>query len=183
MNEDNIPGTIPAEYSQYGGQGPYEVAAPSTEQFGGGGSNPFMEEGQPTADYGQSTTTIYGQTDDGQSSIDYSQYGQSSSVVVPTESVASVAPSSIYSSPPLPPQPPPIPPAPPQFGLSAAPLIPQRTRTPDPYSWEAQENAISVHGTAIVPPRPPPIGPSPGRTPEEQPSAEEGQKGWVKCGR
>lgn len=42
------------------------------------------------------------------------------------------------------------------------PILPaQRTRTPDPFSWEAQETAYATHGTAVPPSRPFPMTPSP----------------------
>lgn len=46
--------------------------------------------------------------------------------------------------------------------LPIAPLLPQqRARTPDPFSWEAQQKNIDEVGTALPPPRPPPIAKTP----------------------
>jgi len=57
---------------------------------------------------------------------------------------------SVYGSPPRAPPLPPPPAIAAGFGL---PGFTQKTRTHDPFSWEAQESEIEQHGGALLPPR------------------------------
>ncbi|KAI6237690.1 putative stoned B-like protein [Aphelenchoides besseyi] len=175
-NAETAGSTTNYDYSQYGNQ--YESYAANDYQ---------MSSTEPTSQYGTSeadtTVTVnepdpslstqYGTTADYEAygsaidtgEIDYNaQYGSMSAVeepapIDPTTSVDPTDPINSTS-------------ALTSGGLQpfSTPLLPQqRARTPDPFSWEAQETNYDQTGTA-QPPRPP--RPAPVRTPEPDSETE-----------